>query len=325
MLEGVVSGYGILRAAHVAAAVVTAVVTGAGGGGLCLGLADAAGRGGAAGAAVGFLPRVARLAYTLYVGVALSTVKAAAIARSTAGRGPFRSRRRRFFLNRAGDVAIVGVLAGAAADAAGVPLRSVLAVGGFGGIALGLASRQAAENLLGGVILGVTSPFVPGDAIRVRRGGGGGGSGGSVSVEGKVASVGTFRSIVVGWDGVPTSVPNSVFTAALITNLSRVASRRFRQHLPLRSTDAAAVPAVVAALRRLLDAHPSVEGDRGGVHLRSFGRGSVDVEVTVFFHGLTRGAYREAVQQLLLDIHAVLTAHGAALVSVCQCDACARK
>lgn len=61
------------------------------------------------------------------------------------------------------------------------------------------------------------------------------------------------------------------------------------------------------------------------MHLRSFGRGSVDVEVTVFFHGLTRGAYREAVQQLLLDIHAVLTAHGAALVSVCQCDACARK
>lgn len=64
----------------------------------------------------------------------------------------------------------------------------------------------------------------------------------------------------------PTSVPKSVFTAALSTNISRVASRRFRQHLPLRSTDAAAVPSVGAALRPLLDAHLSVEGDQGQQH-----------------------------------------------------------
>lgn len=65
ILEGVVSVYGILRAVHVAAVVMTVVVAGAGGGGLCLGLADAAGRGGPAGATVGDLPRVAQPAYTL--------------------------------------------------------------------------------------------------------------------------------------------------------------------------------------------------------------------------------------------------------------------
>ncbi|KAK1864579.1 hypothetical protein I4F81_007124 [Pyropia yezoensis] len=227
MLEGVVSGYGILRATHVTAAAVTALMTGVGGGGLGLGVAAAAGRGGASAAMAtrGVLPRVARLAYTLFVGVALSTAKGAALARSAAGQGIFRSPRHRFLLNRAGDVAIVGILAGAAAEAAGVPLRSALAVGGFGGIALGLASRQAAENLLGGVVLGVTSTFVPGDKVRVRRGGSGGG---------------------------------------------------------------------------------------------------VDVEVTVYFRGLTRGEYRQAVQQLLLDIHAVMTAHGAALVTVCHCEVCLR-
>ncbi|GAB0496996.1 hypothetical protein MMPV_008319 [Pyropia vietnamensis] len=313
MLEGVVSSYGILRATHVATAAVMAVITGAGAGGLGLGVAATAV------ATNGVLSRVARLAYTLYVGVALSTVKAAAIARSTSGQGPFRSPRYRFFLNRAGDVAIVGVLAGAVADAAGVPLRSVLAVGGFGGIALGLASRQAAENLLGGVILGFTSPFVPGDAIRVRRGSSGGSGG--VSVEGKVTSVGPFRSVLVDWDGVPTSVPNSLFTASLITNLSRMASRRFRQRLPLRAADMPAIPAVVASLRRRLADNPAVEDERGGVHLCEFRRGSVDVEVTVFFRGLTRGEYREAVQQLLLDIHSVLSAHGAALVTACRCEA----
>lgn len=37
-------------------------------------------------------------------------------------------------------------------------------------------------------------------------------------------------------------------------------------HLPLRSTDAAAVPAVGAALRPLLDAHLSMEGDQGQQH-----------------------------------------------------------
>lgn len=321
MLEGVVSGYGILRATHVTAAAVTALMTGVGGGGLGLGVAAAAGRGGASAAMAtrGVLPRVARLAYTLFVGVALSTAKGAALARSAAGQGIFRSPRHRFLLNRAGDVAIVGILAGAAAEAAGVPLRSALAVGGFGGIALGLASRQAAENLLGGVVLGVTSTFVPGDKVRVRRGGSGGGS-----VEGTVSVVGPIRSVLIGWDGVPTSVPNSFFTAALITNLSRMASRRFRQHLPLRAADMAAVPAVVTALRRRLDADPAVEGNRGGVYLRAFGRRSVDVEVTVYFRGLTRGEYRQAVQQLLLDIHAVMTAHGAALVTVCHCEVCLR-
>lgn len=220
---------------------------------------------------------------------------------------------------RAGDVAIAALLAGAVAEAAVVPPRSALALGGFGGIALGVASRQAAENLLGGVVLAATAPFVPGDAIRA-RGGGGGSS--APAVEGKVTSVGLLRSVVVGWDGVQTSVLSSLFTAALITNVSRVTSRRFRQLLRLRPEDIGRVPAVVGALRELADAFPDVERGRGGVHLKQFAWDSLHVELTVFFV-LSRPRYRDAVQQLLLAVHRVVTEQGAALVTARPCECCA--
>lgn len=247
-----------------------------------------------------------RAAHAAYAGWLLSRVKARVVDRSVDGRGPFGSAKARFLLNRVGDVAILAVAGGAVLDAVGIPLQSALTLGGFGGIALGLASREAAENVVGGLLLGVTAPFSPGDAIIARKAGSG-----TAAVEGVVRRVGLVNSSVVGFDGVPTTVPNSVFSAAAVTNLSRLRVRRFRQTIGLRYADAARVPAVVDGIRALLAATPGVDASKGiTVHWVRYAPSSLDIEAVAFF-SLGRLAFLDTVQQVLLGISRVVADAGA--------------
>ncbi|OSX70113.1 hypothetical protein BU14_0897s0002 [Porphyra umbilicalis] len=247
-----------------------------------------------------------RAAHAAYAGWLLSRVKAAVVDRSVDGHGVFGSAKARFLLNRVGDVAILAVVVGAVLDAVGIPLQSALTLGGFGGIALGLASREAAENLVGGLLLGVTAPFAPGEAIIARKGGSG-----PPAVEGIVQRVGLINSSVVGFDAVPTTVPNSVFSAAAVTNLSRLKHRRFRQTIGLRYVDVDRVPGVVQGIRSLLAAAPGVDPAKGiTVHWVRYAASSLDIEATAFF-ALGRLEFLDTVQGLLLRISELVRAAGA--------------
>ncbi|KAK1864964.1 hypothetical protein I4F81_007500 [Pyropia yezoensis] len=247
-----------------------------------------------------------RAAHAAYAGWLLSRIKAGVVDRSVDGRGPLGSAKARFLLNRVGDVAILAVAGGSVLDAVGIPLQSALTLGGFGGIALGLASREAAENLVGGLLLGVTAPFSPGDAIIARKGGSG-----PPAVEGVIRRVGLVNSSVVGFDGVPTTVPNSVFSAAAVTNLSRLRHRRFRQTIGLRYADALRVPRVVDGIRQLLVATPGVDPSKGIiVHWVRYAPSSLDIEAVAFFE-LSRLAFLDTVQEVLLGISRVVADAGA--------------
>jgi small-conductance mechanosensitive channel len=46
-----------------------------------------------------------------------------------------------------------------------VPLSSILAFGGIGGLALGLSAKDIAGNFLGGLMLLFNEPFTPGDLV----------------------------------------------------------------------------------------------------------------------------------------------------------------
>merc|ERR1712185_228448 len=49
----------------------------------------------------------------------------------------------------------------------GVGLGSLLSFAGIGGIAFGFAMKDLLENLVGGCLLYVSSPFIPGDKIKI--------------------------------------------------------------------------------------------------------------------------------------------------------------
>eukprot|EP00955_Chlamydomonas_euryale_P071946 361250-Chlamydomonas_euryale.AAC.14 len=73
-------------------------------------------------------------------------------------------------------------------QAIGLEITSVLAIGGIGGLAIGLAGREICENLLNGFLIMSTNPFEEGDEIHFFHT--------SKQVEGYVINIGWYRTQV---------------------------------------------------------------------------------------------------------------------------------
>mmetsp|Transcript_18290 Transcript_18290/g.38205 ORF Transcript_18290/g.38205 Transcript_18290/m.38205 type:complete len:494 (-) Transcript_18290:1206-2687(-) len=166
----------------------------------------------------------------------------------------------------------------------GVPLPSVLAFGGVGGIALGLATKEIAQNLVGGVMLSFVAPFGPGDYIVTGDG----------AIEGVVEDVGWYMTRMRGLDFRPTYIPNAIFLDKKVTNISKITHRRFLQTFGVRFNDYGKLRGIIDELRTTLPRLPSVDVVRGfRVFFRRFWsllpqrRGS-DCVSTAGLHNLSR-------------------------------------
>jgi small-conductance mechanosensitive channel len=157
--------------------------------------------------------RFQTVATALFAGWMISNVKRSLLMRGDVG--GLRSPRQRFVIDRVSDAVIVVLAALACIESSGLPLQSVAAAGGIGGLAIGLAGKEVAENLIGGVAVLATSPFVPGDTVT------------TADTKGKVMDVGFYMTRLQDFDGTTVSVPNSRWTNAVVTNISRARRRRF--------------------------------------------------------------------------------------------------
>lgn len=125
-----------------------------------------------------------------------------------------------------------------------VPLSSTLALGGFGGLALGLSARDVAANFLGGMLLLVNEPFTPGDMVTFRTG--------STELIGRVERVGWGQTRIRGRDTRPTYIPNSHFVQTAVTNMERITHRKFEARVSIRYQDQALVGEVVSKIKDAL-------------------------------------------------------------------------
>ena len=88
-------------------------------------------------------------------------------------------------------------------------MTSTLALGGFGGIALGLSARDVAANFLGGILLLFNEPFTPGDMVTFKTG--------KEELVGRVERVGWGQTRIRGRDTRPTYIPNSHFVQTAVS------------------------------------------------------------------------------------------------------------
>lgn len=184
----------------------------------------------------------------------------------------------------------------------GFQIGGLLALGGVGGIAVGLAAKDLLANFFGGLTIYLDRPFSVGDWIRSP----------DKSIEGTVEYISWRHTRIRAFNKNPIYVPNAVFTSIVVENPSRMSHRRLNETLGLRYDDFAQVEAVVADIKALLQNHPSIDNSQTLiVNFNRFGASSLDIMVYAFT--LTRAwvDYQALKQELLLAIGRIVARHGA--------------
>lgn len=202
-------------------------------------------------------------------------------------------------------VRIVVVLVSAAAvlQGLGLPVASVAASLGLGGLAVALAARPSLENLLSAVMLAADQTLRVGDVVRID------------GVYGTVEHIGLRSTRVRTLDRTLVSFPNGKLAELRIE--SYTARDRIRLVDLLRvdpATPREALGPALEALAKRAREHPRVHQDEVLVYLRELHELGLGVEVMLWLETTDWNEFVALRQEVLLALHAALEEQGVRLV-----------
>jgi MscS family membrane protein len=135
------------------------------------------------------------------------------------------------------------------AESAGYNMSTILAGLGVGSLAVALAAQKTLENVFGAVTLYLARPVKAGDFCRFG------------DVVGTVEEIGLRSTILRTLDRTRVIIPNSVFSASGVENLSDRDRIRYFRRLRVKLGGPDQVRFLLAGLRKLLYSHPEVQQD----------------------------------------------------------------
>ncbi|MEM1080418.1 MAG: mechanosensitive ion channel family protein [Pseudomonadota bacterium] len=183
-----------------------------------------------------------------------------------------------------------------------IPISGMLAAGGVGGIAIGLAARDLLANFFGGLMVFLDRPFSVGDWVRSP----------DRDIEGVVEKIGWRMTTIIKFDRRPMYVPNSVFTTVTVENPSRMTHRRINEHVGIRYDDFDQVKPIVDGVRSMLEQHDAIATDQTMiVRFNHFGQSSLDILVHCFTKTTVWDEYHRAREDILIQIGLIIEQHGA--------------
>ena len=153
-----------------------------------------------------------------------------------------------------------------------LPVRSVIAGLGIGGLAVALAAQDAIKNFFGSLMIIFDRPFSVGDWVVIG------------DVEGTVIELG-FRStrIRTFYESVVT-LPNSNLINAAVDNYGGRRYRRWSTRLTIAyGTPPDLIDAFCEGIRELIRRHPDTRKDAFEVHLNAFGASALEILLYTFF------------------------------------------
>lgn len=184
----------------------------------------------------------------------------------------------------------------------GMSISGVLAFGGVGGIAIGFASRDLLANFFGALMIFFDRPFSVGDWIRSP----------DREIEGTVEQIGWRLTLIRTFDQRPLYVPNSVFTTIAVENPSRMLNRRIYETIGVRYADVAALPAIIADVREMLEKHADIDTSRTlMVNFVTFGDSALQFFVYTFTRTTVWTEFHAIKQDVLFKIAEIVANHGA--------------
>jgi len=195
-------------------------------------------------------------------------------------------------------IAAIGLL-----GSLGLPIGSLIAGVGVGGIALAFGAKQTVENLFGAFALGVDQPLREGDFVRTDSG-----------ILGTVEAVGLRSTRIRTLDRTVVSMPNGRLADSRIETFGLRDRCRLHALLGLHyATTSAQLRQILAALEQRLRAHPRTYRDELIVKLVRLGDSAFEIEVQAWFDSPDYAAFRDWRQDMLLAFVEVIEQAGSKL------------
>ena len=162
-----------------------------------------------------------------------------------------------------------------AAQGLGLPLYSVVAGLGIGGLAVALAIRPTLENLIGGILLYLDQPVRVGDFCSFG------------DKTGTVEAIGVRSTKIRALDRTLITIPNAALADMQLINWAKCDRMLINPTIGLRyETENDQLRHVLVKFREMLHAHPKIHSDTVRVRLAGFGQSSLDIDVRIY--ALTR-------------------------------------
>lgn len=172
----------------------------------------------------------------------------------------------------------------------GLPVASLLAGLGIGGIALAFGAQKTVENLFGAVAIGVDQPFREGDFVKI-----------DADVLGTIEAVGLRSTRIRTLDRTIVSLPNGRLADMKIETFTMRDRIRLASVLNVvYDTSASQMKQVLGDLERVLRDHPGVWKDEIVVRFLQFAESSLDIEIMCWFTTTDINQFRTWRQEVLL-------------------------
>ena len=183
-----------------------------------------------------------------------------------------------------GGVIIIGI----GAQELGLPVYSIVAGLGIGGLAVALAIRPTLENLIGGVMLYLDQPVRVGDFCTFG------------DKMGTIESIGVRSTKLRALDRTMITVPNAALADMQLINWAKCDRMLITTTIGLRyETDPDQLRYVLVKFREMLHAHPTIDPETVRVRFAGYGVSSLDIGVRVYalthewneFHAIREDIY----------------------------------
>jgi MscS family membrane protein len=191
------------------------------------------------------------------------------------------------------------VIIGNAAQELGLPLYSVVAGLGIGGLAVALAIRPTLENLIGGIVLYLDQPVRVGDLCSFG------------DQTGFVETIGVRSTKIRALDRTLITIPNAALADMQLINWAKCDRMLINTTIGLRyETEDDQLRYVLVKFREMLHAHPKIHSESVRVRFAGFGQSSLDIGVRIY--ALTRdfNEYHAIREDVLLRMSEIVKASG---------------
>lgn len=200
-----------------------------------------------------------------------------------------------------GVIGVVGVtvILAFGGQAIGLPILSVLAGLGIGGLAVALALRPTLENFIGGVMLYIDRPVRVGDFCQFG------------DLKGIVEIIGVRSTKLRARDRTLITVPNAQFADMQIVNYAHCDQMLISETIGVRyETTPDQLRYLLVGLRRMLHRHPRIDSETVRVRFGGYGDCALNIDIRIY--ALTRewNEFFEIREDVLLRIYDIVVEAG---------------